>query len=775
MSFKCQLCNKPAYKIQRYYNNHMAKKHPGQTVPASVPDTMEGVNLSRYCKYFYDQMRKEGKTNDIAKNILLELILLKKLSERLHLYKFTEEERQQLSFDNLCQDPHMDGEVTVRIQQAIEIYRYSDLHTYFLADNSSYYNNLNIKMMTALVNRLKTVSLEIGDDFIGDIYEESITSSSRQMGQFFTSTKLKDIALGLVTIKAGDRIIDPSMGSAGFIIHVGETARRQGVDVELYGGEIDDNVYNVALLNLLIRLDLSADRFIKVDSIKEYVQPRYAGYFDIIVSNPPFGGKDANNFHEVFKIKNKILDCLFLQLYIYMLRDGGQCSIVMPQSILTAKDRETMDLRRYLIESCTVRKIYIDESKGGFTNTTAHTCIIYFTKGPATPEHEIEFIKITDKGTNPLVKISYRAISKKSYMMYYQRFIDHDNITDGHEYVALSTIYEKKQLTLVKGTDAIFKCYGGGRAFTELTADYNSEGFVCKISDTSGGSFKSTVMLLDERFFLKEHGFIVSSKDSRVPPYYLNVWLWANNERVNKCYRGVCQQSIDMDMFGEIMIPLITTEQYEEFYELTRPLIMEMTNVNRLIQSTESLLEIFIRNTWRKFRSIGELRPIADLIKYKKIEQFGVKEMNLLPTKTTTHPFRFYNASEVEHYSPIYNHEGRALIMATSNKFIINIGHHFTISTHNWIFNSKGPIDDCALWLLLMVNRKQIASMYHGTIHQHITKEDFGEIEIRVPPEGFDYKPLADELIELKRQVIWARKKEEYVRRHIHDLINEVS
>ena len=75
--------------------------------------------------------------------------------------------------------------------------------------------------------------------------------------------------------------------------------------------------------------------------------------YDVILANPPFGGKERKEVQQNFPIRTSETAFLFLQHFIKMLRAGGRAGIVIKNTFLSNTDNASTSLRKLLLESCT--------------------------------------------------------------------------------------------------------------------------------------------------------------------------------------------------------------------------------------------------------------------------------------------------------------------------------------------------------------------------------------------------------------------------------------
>ena len=104
---------------------------------------------------------------------------------------------------------------------------------------------------------------------------------------------------------------------------------------------------------------------------------------DVILANPPFGGKEKANIQENFPIKTGETAYLFLQHFIKKLKAGGRCGVVIKNTFLSNADNASIALRKQLLEECNLFAI-LDLPGGAFLGTGVKTVVLFFEKGKPT-------------------------------------------------------------------------------------------------------------------------------------------------------------------------------------------------------------------------------------------------------------------------------------------------------------------------------------------------------------------------------------------------------
>jgi type I restriction enzyme M protein len=125
--------------------------------------------------------------------------------------------------------------------------------------------------------------------------------------------------------------------------------------------------------------------------------------FDIILANPPFGGKERKEVQQNFPIRTGETAFLFLQHFIKVLKAGGRAGIVIKNTFLSNTDNASVSLRRKLLEECNLHTV-LDCPGGTFQGAGVKTVVLFFEKGAKT--RKVWFYQL-DPGrnlgkTNPL-------------------------------------------------------------------------------------------------------------------------------------------------------------------------------------------------------------------------------------------------------------------------------------------------------------------------------------------------------------------------------------
>lgn len=257
---------------------------------------------------------------------------------------------------------------------------------------------------------------------LSDLYETRIKkmgNAGRNGGEYYTPRPLIRAMVHVVKPRLGERICDDACGSAGFLCEAYDYLRH-GADGKggdkltatqlntlqtktLYGKEKKSLAYVIAIMNLILH-GIEAPNIVHGNTLADHDQDvQEKDRYDIVLANPPFGGKERKEVQQNFPIKTGETAFLFLQHFIRNLRAGGRAAIVIKNTFLSNSDNASVALRKELLESCNLHTI-LDCPGGTFQGAGVKTVVLFFEKGA--PTRKVWFYQL-DPGrnmgkTNPL-------------------------------------------------------------------------------------------------------------------------------------------------------------------------------------------------------------------------------------------------------------------------------------------------------------------------------------------------------------------------------------
>lgn len=231
---------------------------------------------------------------------------------------------------------------------------------------------------------------------LSHLYEGKIKNmgnAGRNGGEYYTPRPLIKAIVQVVAPKIGDKIYDGAVGSAGFLVEAFEylktTKELTTSDVEIlqkrtfYGKEIKSLAYILGVMNMILH-GIEAPNILHTNTLAENISDiQEKDRYDVILANPPFGGKIRPEIQQNFPIKTGETAFLFLQHFIKSLKAGGRAGIVIKNTFLSNTDNASVSLRKLLLESCDLHTI-LDLPGGTFQGAGVKTIVLFFTKGSPT-------------------------------------------------------------------------------------------------------------------------------------------------------------------------------------------------------------------------------------------------------------------------------------------------------------------------------------------------------------------------------------------------------
>lgn len=158
-----------------------------------------------------------------------------------------------------------------------------------------------------------------------------------------------------------DTIIDPAVGTAGFLAAAGDYLRDHHPRIWLDSGlrdhfnttaftgvDTDQALCGIARMNLRLH-GVQNPEILHRDSLAE---ERGAGRYSLVFAHPPIGEiRDLPAAKQLLSVvRTKKTDLLFVAHSLRLLADGGRAAIIVPDAVLFGTTKAHKDLRRTLVD-----------------------------------------------------------------------------------------------------------------------------------------------------------------------------------------------------------------------------------------------------------------------------------------------------------------------------------------------------------------------------------------------------------------------------------------
>ena len=236
----------------------------------------------------------------------------------------------------------------------------------------------------------------------------SMGEKNNDGGQFFTPREVVRAMVRVVDPTVGETVFDPCCGTGGFLAQAFEHMRANlppettGEALErlssktFYGTEKDNLVYPIALANLVLH-GIDEPHIQHGNTLTQRYSGRFKGapgHFDVILTNPPFGGKEGAAAQTRYNFKTYSTQVLFLQEVISKLETGGRAGFVVDEGLLFRKGEAFRQTKQKLLDECDLYCV-VSLAPGVFTSagSTVKSNLLFFNKGQ--PTERIWYYEIT--------------------------------------------------------------------------------------------------------------------------------------------------------------------------------------------------------------------------------------------------------------------------------------------------------------------------------------------------------------------------------------------
>lgn len=252
----------------------------------------------------------------------------------------------------------------------------------------------NLREVVNLINELR-FRTHAEKHEMSHLYEGKIKNmgnAGRNGGEYYTPRPLIKTIVKVVNPKIGNTIYDGAVGSAGFLVEAFDYLNKKGLstsDVEtlqkntFYGKEKKSLAYIIGIMNMILH-GVEAPNIVHTNTLARNLGDiQEKDRYDVILANPPFGGKERAEVQQNFPIKTGETASLFLQHFIKILKAGGKAAVVIKNTFLSNTDNASIALRKELLTSCSLHTV-LDLPGGTFTGAGVKTVVLFFEKGKPT-------------------------------------------------------------------------------------------------------------------------------------------------------------------------------------------------------------------------------------------------------------------------------------------------------------------------------------------------------------------------------------------------------
>lgn len=255
------------------------------------------------------------------------------------------------------------------------------------------------QLLRQVVNKINEVDFnDLAErQHFGDVYEQLLNDlqNAGNSGEYYTPRAVTAFMVDRIDPKPGEILFDPACGTGGFLTcsirHMRERyVKRPEDEQEMQGAlravEKKPLPHMLATTNMLLH-GVEDPSFVRHDNTlaRPYISYGQADRVDIVLTNPPFGGKEEDgiesNFPKHFQTRETA--DLFLALIVRLLKLGGRAAVVLPDGSLYGEGVKTR-LKEALMEECNLHTIVRLPNSVFRPYASIGTNLLFFEKGEPT-------------------------------------------------------------------------------------------------------------------------------------------------------------------------------------------------------------------------------------------------------------------------------------------------------------------------------------------------------------------------------------------------------
>lgn len=233
----------------------------------------------------------------------------------------------------------------------------------------------------------------------GDIYEQILNDlqSAGNAGEYYTPRAVTAFMADRTDPKPGEILLDPACGTGGFLTcsirHMKERYVKTAEDDQLMQQSLraiekKQLPHMLCVTNMLLH-NIEDPSFVRHDNTlaRPYTSYAQADKVDIVLTNPPFGGREEDGIETNFPphFQTRETADLFLALIVRLLKTSGRAAVVLPDGTLFGEGVKTR-LKQHLLEECNLHTIVRLPNSVFKPYASIGTNLLFFVKGTPTKE-----------------------------------------------------------------------------------------------------------------------------------------------------------------------------------------------------------------------------------------------------------------------------------------------------------------------------------------------------------------------------------------------------
>lgn len=216
-------------------------------------------------------------------------------------------------------------------------------------------------------------------------------------GEFYTPRPVVRAMVQALDPKPGETIYDAAAGSCGFLVEAFEhlKSKKKKLSTEqwdfiqrdtFFGYEKTSLAYVMGMMNMILH-GIESPNLFRGNTLTQNIRDiQEKDRYDIILANPPFGGKEKSQIQQNFPIQSNATELLFLQHFMKTLKSGGKAAIVIPEGVLFQTNSAFKQVKQELLESFNLHTILSLPAGVFLPYSGVKTNVLFFERSGGTSE-----------------------------------------------------------------------------------------------------------------------------------------------------------------------------------------------------------------------------------------------------------------------------------------------------------------------------------------------------------------------------------------------------
>lgn len=220
---------------------------------------------------------------------------------------------------------------------------------------------------------IDTLNFQSSDEMfeLSLVYEgllQNMGDAGGYAGEFYTPRPVVRAMIKAIDPQAGQTIYDAAAGSCGFLVEAFDhlKAKKSALSTEqwdfiqrdtFFGFEKTSLAYVMGMMNMILH-GIESPNLFRGNTLTQNIRDiQEKDRYDIILANPPFGGKEKSQIQQNFPIQSNATELLFLQHFMKTLKSGGKAAIVVPEGVLFQTNSAFKHVKQELLENFNLHTI----------------------------------------------------------------------------------------------------------------------------------------------------------------------------------------------------------------------------------------------------------------------------------------------------------------------------------------------------------------------------------------------------------------------------------